>query len=85
MKSTEVMVMVYLGGMGSLSGSVISAIGFTFILELMRPLQLYKWVAIPFLLIVLMLFRPEGIMGHRELTDVFPRLRWLTLSKEKRV
>jgi len=22
-----------------------------------------------------MLFRPEGIMGHRELTDVFPRLR----------
>lgn len=83
MKSTEVMVMVYLGGMGSLSGSVLSAIGFTLILELMRPLLLYKWVAIPFLLIVLMLFRPEGIMGHRELTDFFPKLRWFTLSREK--
>ena len=83
MKSTEVMVMVYLGGMGSLSGSVLSAIGFTLILELMRPLLLYKWVVIPFLLIVLMLFRPEGIMGHRELTDFFPKLRWFTLSREK--
>lgn len=85
MKSTEVMVMVYLGGMGSLSGSVLSAIGFTLILELLRPLQLFKWVVIPFLLIILMLFRPEGIMGHRELTDIFPKLRWFSLSKEKRV
>lgn len=75
MKSTEIMVMVYLGGMGSLSGSVLSAIGFTIILELFRPLQVIKWVAIPFLLILLMLFRPEGLLGHRELTDVFPQLR----------
>lgn len=42
MKSTEALVMVYLGGMGSLSGSVLSAILFTLILELLRPLQLYK-------------------------------------------
>ena len=75
MKSTEIMVMVYLGGMGSLSGSVLSAIGFTIILELFRPLQVIKWVAIPFLLILLMLFRPEGLLGNRELTDVFPQLR----------
>ncbi len=85
MKSTEVMVMVYLGGMGSLSGSVLSAIGFTLILELLRPLQMFKWVVIPLLLILLMLFRPEGIMGHRELTDIFPKLRWITLSKEKQL
>lgn len=75
MKSTEVLVMVYLGGMGSLSGSVLSAIGLTLILELFRPLQVAKWVVVPLLLILLMLFRPEGILGHRELTDVFPRLR----------
>jgi branched-chain amino acid transport system permease protein len=85
MKSTEVMVMVYLGGMGSLSGSVLSAIGFTVLLELLRPLQMFKWVVIPFLLILLMLFRPAGIMGHRELTDIFPKLRWFTLSKEKQI
>jgi branched-chain amino acid transport system permease protein len=83
MKSTEIMVMVYLGGMGSLSGSVLSAIGLTLLLEFMRPLQLFKWVVIPLLLIILMLFRPEGIMGHRELPDIFPRLRWLFPVREK--
>lgn len=75
MKSTEILVMVYLGGMGSLSGSILSAIVFTVVLEAFRPLQMFKWVVIPLLLILLMLFRPEGILGHRELTDVFPRLR----------
>jgi branched-chain amino acid transport system permease protein len=75
MKSTEGMVMVYLGGMGSLSGSVLSAIFFTFLLELLRPLQILKWVFIPLLLILLMQFRPEGLMGRRELSDVLPTLK----------
>ncbi len=75
LKSTEALVMVYLGGMGSLSGAVLSAILFTVLLELLRPLQIIKWVVIPLVLIVLMQFRPEGIMGHRELSDFFPRLK----------
>lgn len=75
LKSTEAMVMVYLGGMGSLSGSVLSAILFTILLELLRPLQIIKWIVIPLLLIVVMQFRPEGIMGNRELGDVFPWLK----------
>jgi len=75
MKSTEALVMVYLGGMGSLSGSVLSAILLTLMLELLRPLQVFKWVVVPLILFLLMLFRPEGLLGHRELTDVFPSLR----------
>jgi branched-chain amino acid transport system permease protein len=75
MKSTEGMVMVYLGGMGSLSGSVLSAVFFTFLLELMRPLQILKWVVIPLLLILLMQFRPEGLMGNRELNQVWPLIK----------
>jgi branched-chain amino acid transport system permease protein len=75
MKSTEIMVMVYLGGMGSLSGSVVSAILFTLLMEALRPLQVLKWVLIPLFLIILMLFRPEGIMGNRELSHIFPILR----------
>src|SRR5512136_1931018 len=47
MKSTECLVMVYLGGMGSLSGSVLSAVGFTLLLELLRRLELIKWVVVP--------------------------------------
>jgi len=77
LKSTEAMVMVYLGGMGSLSGAVLSAILFTVLLELLRPLQIIKWVVIPLVLIILMQFRPEGIMGNRELSDIFPRLKRL--------
>jgi len=75
LKSTEVLVMVYLGGMGSLSGSVLSAMLFTVLLELLRPLQIIKWIVIPLLLVVLMQFRPEGIMGNKELGDLFPWLK----------
>ena len=78
-KSTEGLVMVYLGGMGSLSGSVLSAVSFTLLLEILRPLQILKWVIIPLMLILLMQFRPEGLLVNRELTDVFPKLRkWFT-------
>jgi branched-chain amino acid transport system permease protein len=98
LKSTEAMVMVYLGGMGSLSGSVISAIIFTLLLEGLRFVipwmndmihiidavpegfqisQVWKWVIIPLILVLLMQFRPEGLMGNKELSDIFPRLkRW---------
>ena len=77
MKSTESLVMVYLGGMGSLSGSVLSAVVFTILLELLRPAQILKWVIIPLILILIMELHPEGIMGTRELTDVFPKLKKL--------
>ncbi len=96
MKSTECLVMVYLGGMGSLSGSVLSAILFTLLIESLRFIipgvdsllhslgivpdsyeisQVWKWVIIPMILFFLMQFRPEGIMGNRELPDIFPKLR----------
>jgi branched-chain amino acid transport system permease protein len=96
LKSTECLVMVYLGGMGSLSGSVMSAVIFTLLLESLRFVlpwmdsvmhyahllpdgyelsQVWKWVIIPLILILLMQFRPEGIMGNRELSDVFPKLK----------
>jgi branched-chain amino acid transport system permease protein len=83
MKSTEALVMVYLGGMGSLSGSVLSAVLFSLMLEALRPLQVFKWVVVPLILFLLMLFRTEGLMGHRELTDVFPGLRRIFGSKEE--
>jgi len=75
LKSTEVLVMVYLGGMASLSGAVMSAIFFTILMEVLRPLGIFKWVIIPLVLIIVMQFRPEGIMGNRELSDVFPWMK----------
>ena len=83
LQSTLILVMVYLGGIGSISGSIISAISFTLLLEALRPLDLFRWVFTPLLLIFLMLFRPSGIMGDRELFDVFPRLKKYFVSAEE--
>lgn len=85
LQSTLVLVMVYLGGMASLSGSVISAVAFTLLLEFTRQFGLLRWVAVPLILIVLMRFRPTGLMGDKELTDVFPRLRRWFPSRELRM
>ncbi|MBN1286894.1 MAG: branched-chain amino acid ABC transporter permease [Anaerolineae bacterium] len=67
LKSTEALVMVYLGGMGSISGSVLAAVIFTLLVEALRPLAILKWVVIPLILIFLMLFRPQGLFGFREI------------------
>jgi branched-chain amino acid transport system permease protein len=68
LKSTEALVMVYLGGMGSISGSVIAAVLFTILIEAFRPLAVLKWVVVPLILIFLMLFRPQGLFGFREVS-----------------
>jgi len=73
LKSTEMLVMVYLGGVASLGGSILGAAVFTTVLEALRPLLQWlhispEWrlVAVPLFLILLMLRRPRGIMGHRD-------------------
>lgn len=70
-KSTEVLVMVYLGGMGSISGSIIAAVLYTILIEAFRPLEVLKWVVIPLILIVLMFYRPQGLFGFREVNINF--------------
>ena len=66
LKSTEVLVMVYLGGTGSVMGSILGASIFTVLLELLRPFGVWRWVIGPLMLITLMIFKPTGIMGLRE-------------------
>ncbi|MFZ2088223.1 MAG: branched-chain amino acid ABC transporter permease [Desulfobaccales bacterium] len=66
LKSTDMLVMVYLGGMGSLTGSLLGATLFTLVLEFLRPLGLWRWVIGPLLLVLLMIFQPRGIMGFKD-------------------
>ncbi|KPL16510.1 MAG: hypothetical protein AMJ93_15730 [Anaerolineae bacterium SM23_84] len=73
LKSTEVLVMVYLGGMASISGSLIGAVTFTLLLEMLRPLEVWKWVLIPMLLVAILLRRHAGLMGFREFSFLSPR------------
>ena len=63
MKSFEVVIMVVLGGMGSIFGSVIAAIILTVLPEALRGVQQYRMVFYSALLIVLMLTRPQGLFG----------------------
>lgn len=71
-KSTEMLVMVYLGGAASLTGSVVGACLFTVLLEVLRPLGVWRMVLLPLLLVLLMLFRQQGIMGGSELKILLP-------------
>ena len=68
LKSIEIIAMVVLGGMGSLSGSVLAAILLTLLPEVLRPVKDYRMVIYSLLLIVLMITRPQGLLGTRELS-----------------
>jgi branched-chain amino acid transport system permease protein len=73
-KSTDILIMVYLGGIGSITGSIIGATLYTVLLEVLRPLEMWRMVLMPLLLVVLMIYRPRGIMGLRELKLLIPAL-----------
>ena len=70
-RSIEVVVMVVLGGLGSITGSVLAAAVLTVALEALRPFQQYRMVVYALLLVVMMLTRPQGIFGSRELWDLW--------------
>jgi branched-chain amino acid transport system permease protein len=97
-KSTDVLIMVYLGGIASIAGSVIGATLYTVLLEALRPsavawalgwlppalfeplnrhviahLNVWRMVVMPLLLVLVMIYRPRGIMGLRELRWLVPR------------
>lgn len=78
-RSVDVVIMVVIGGMGSLSGSLIGGIIVTVFPEILRVFQQYRLIIFPAILIALMLVRPEGIMGRRELWE----LRFLPWRKKK--
>ena len=64
-RSIEIVVMVILGGMGNTLGVILAAILLTLLPELLRPIAEYRMVIYSFLLIVLMLARPQGLFNFR--------------------
>ena len=67
-KSIDILVIVVLGGLGSLSGSVIAAIVLALISTYLQSFPELRMVIYAVLLIVIMIFRPQGIMGSKELS-----------------
>lgn len=72
-KSTDMLIMLYLGGVSSLSGSVLGAVLLTGLLEGLRSLGVWRMVISPLILIIIMLRRPQGIMGNREPRALLPK------------
>jgi branched-chain amino acid transport system permease protein len=79
-KSTDMLIMVYLGGAGSLFGSILGGTIYTILLEVLRPLATWRMVIMPVILILLMIFRPSGIMGFRELGLFRPKEKALRIK-----
>ena len=69
-RSIEIIIMIVLGGMGSITGAVLGAIVITILPELLRKLPGdlygYRLVIYSALLILIMLTRPQGVMGAKE-------------------
>lgn len=63
LKSVEIVVMVILGGMGSMIGVIIAAIVLTILPELLRSVSEYRMIIYALLLIGMMLLRPQGLFG----------------------
>lgn len=68
LKSFEILVMVVLGGLGSLTGSILGAGIMTIVSAALADFPEIRMVIIAVLLIVLMIFRPNGLMGNKELS-----------------
>ncbi len=74
-RSIELVAMVVLGGTGSLSGPLIAAAALTALPELLRPVAEYRMLLYALLLVTMMILRPQGLLGTREITDLLPMLR----------
>ncbi|MDF2501710.1 MAG: urea transporter, permease protein UrtC [Anaerosporomusa subterranea] len=68
MRSFDILTMVVLGGLGSLTGSIAGAILLTFISAALASYPEWRMVIYSLLLIILMLYRPQGIFGSKELS-----------------
>lgn len=73
LKSFDILIYVVLGGLGSLSGSVIAAILLTIISTFLQDFPETRMVIYSIVLIIVMLYRPQGLLGTREITDL---LKW---------
>lgn len=74
LKLSEVLAMVYLGGLNSVVGSIVGAVGIELLREILRPLEIVRWIILPVIIILFMMFRPTGLIAFTEF-DVVDALR----------
>lgn len=71
MKSTELTAVVVFGGLGSMSGTILGSAAITLIMEYFRDISQYRMLIYGLLLVIIMVFRPEGLLSSHEVWDLF--------------
>ena len=71
MKSTELTAVVVFGGLGSMTGTILGSAAITLIMEYFRDISQYRMLIYGLLLVLIMVFRPEGLLGSREIWEIF--------------
>ncbi len=75
MKSFDILTIVVLGGLGSISGSITAAILLTFVSAALASYPEWRMIIYSLMLIILMLYRPQGLFGNKEISlKIFGRL-----------
>lgn len=69
LKSIDILVIVVLGGLGSLSGTVIAAILLAIVSSLLAEVADVRMILYSLILVLIMIFRPGGLMGSKEVSD----------------
>lgn len=71
LKSIDILVIVVLGGLGSITGSVLAAILLAVLTTFLQAFTEVRMIIYALLLVIIMIFRPQGILGTKEITDLF--------------
>ncbi len=71
-KSIDIVIMVVLGGMGSISGAALAAAALTLMPELFREFAEYRMIVYALALVLVMILRPQGLFGIKEVWET----RW---------
>ena len=73
LKSVDILAMVVLGGLGSVPGTVIGSSVLASAPEFLRFMSQYRMLVYGALLVFLMVFRPNGLLGGVNFTDLLLR------------
>ena len=82
-KSTELIIMVIFGGMHSVTGALLSTVMLTSLPELLRAASIWRLVAYGLLVVIIMVVRPEGLLGSWELSIASLKQIWNNLFNRK--
>lgn len=69
--SIMLVAMLVFGGMGSVAGALVGALALTLIPEVLQPLQQYRMFLFGTVMILMMLFRPQGLLGGIRVFEEF--------------